>query len=99
MGSPLVGKRVHYASHGSPPRADGSRAFPSECRAAVITEVDGTTQFAVSGGVQVPKVGLCVTNPTGLFFRSLADGGSTWSDAVATGRHPGGSWHWPEHDD
>ena len=52
-----VGRIVHYVSYGTPPRNDGSQAYASENRAAIVTRVneDGT-------------VGLAVLNPTGLFF-------------------------------
>jgi len=80
---PTVGRIVHYASHGTPLRGDGSQAYVSECRAAVITEVPE--------GVEDPQtVGLCVLNPTGMFFNRTVpyhDGGEA---------HAGGSWHWPE---
>jgi len=87
---PSVARTVHYVSHGTPVRADGTQAFTAKCRAATITEVgeDGT-------------VGLMVANPTGLFFHSLADGGcpyDEWDSTTALdGALPqGGSWHWPE---
>jgi hypothetical protein len=87
---PSVGRIVHYVSHGTPPRADGTQAFPPECRAAVITEVDPTYPG---------RVGLSVINPTGLFFHPLAAGGSELlpvetEDIPASGR--AGTWHWPE---
>lgn len=55
---PSTGRVVHYVSHGTPRRPDGTQAYYSECRAAIVTEVclDGQT------------VGLCVLNPTGQFF-------------------------------
>lgn len=92
---PSVGRIVHYVSHGTPPRADGTQAFRSECRAAVVTEVDPDD----SG-----RVGLAVLNPTGQFFHSLAAGGCRHHggdpDHVdATPGRPtyvGGTWHWPE---
>lgn len=59
MTTPSVGRVVHYVSHGSPVRADGTQAYASLCRAAIVTEVHG-------GDDQV--VGLCVLNPTGQFF-------------------------------
>lgn len=52
---PNVSMVCHYLSRGS---ADG--AFPSACRAAIITEVFGIAQLA----------GLAVLNPSGLFFDS-----------------------------
>lgn len=58
---PSVGRVVHYVSHGTP-----GGEYCSECRAAVITEIDTSD-----------TVGLCVLNPTGQFFnRSVThDGG------------------------
>jgi len=34
---PSVGRTVHYVSHGTPLRADGSQASPAACRAAALT--------------------------------------------------------------
>lgn len=107
---PSIGRSVHYVAHGTPPRADGSQAFPSACRAATITEVG-------ADGV----VGLCVTNPTGLFFHPLIAGGCAYNEGGETPGSPdcpqpsthgnpfrycscgwsearpvGGTWHWPE---
>lgn len=78
---PSVGRVVHYVSHGTPVREDGTQAFPGTCRAADVTEVgeDGL-------------VGLMVKNPTGLFFHSLADGGAEQDENTKAG----GTWHWPE---
>lgn len=75
----MIGQTVHYVSHGTPVRADGTQAYPARCRAATITEEDQRDNN---------EVGLCVVNPTGLFFRSLADGGNGHSQ---TGEP--GSWH------
>jgi len=73
---------VHYVSHGTPLRPDGTQAYESECRAAIVTEVPE--------GVENPQaVGLCVLNPTGQFFNRTVpycDGGEP----------AGGTWHWPE---
>jgi hypothetical protein len=89
---PTVGRIVHYVSFGTP---DGE--YHSLCRAAIVTEV-----FDADPGV----VGLAVLNPTGLFFRDLANGGCERHDGdvgVAADRstilalsYPGGTWHWPE---
>lgn len=81
MQQPSVGRMVHYVSHGTPPRSDGSQAFTSECRAAQITEV-GDNDI----------VGLCVVNPSGLFFHPLGSGGVHHQE----NERAGGSWHWPE---
>lgn len=83
---PSIGRIVHYVSHGTPPREDGSQAFLPTCRAAIVTEVDPTYPG---------RVGLAVLNPTGQFFHSLDSGGCEW---LPVEEHPltGGTWHWPE---
>lgn len=81
--TPSVGRAVHYVSLGTPLRSDGSQAFPSQCRAATVTEVDADDPG---------RVGLAVTNPTGTFFHPLSAGGSVYADCGQVG----GSWHWPE---
>ncbi|NDK24629.1 hypothetical protein FSY75_09105 [Streptomyces sp. TR1341] len=81
---PTVGRTVHYVSHGTPLRSDGSQAFPPACRAAIVTEVDPE---------QPGRVGLQVVNPTGHFFHPLDAGGSVYDE---TGAQLGGTWHWPE---
>lgn len=110
MDKPSVGRIVHYVSHGTPPGKDGSQAFTSECRAAIVTEVPE--------GIEGPQtIGLCVLNPTGQFFnRSVPyhDGGETpgAADCPSPEAHGnpfrycacgwseaarrGGTWHWPE---
>lgn len=90
---PSVGRVVHYVSHGTPVRPDGSQAYTQECRAAVVTEVDDED-----------TVGLCVLNPTGQFFnREVSydfgldpDGDSNQKPACDGRHHDGGTWHWPE---
>jgi hypothetical protein len=80
---PSVCRAVHYVSYGTP-----GGEYTSECRAATITEVPELLLAEDTTGGQVP-VGLCVMNPTGLFFiRSVPYDGSA---APA-----GGTWHWPE---
>lgn len=69
---PSVGRIVHYTSHGTPIRQDGTQAFTAEPRAAIITAVKGDS-----------VVDLCVLNPTGMFFNQnvqYAEGqdGGTW---------------------
>lgn len=53
-----VGDTVHYVSHGTPLKPDGTQAYASRCRAAIVTEA------VQSEGL----LGLAVLNPTGLFF-------------------------------
>ena len=36
---PSVGRVVHYVSHGTPVREDGTQAFTAQCRAAIVTAV------------------------------------------------------------
>lgn len=82
---PSVGRIVHYYSYGTP-----GGEFGQECRAATVTEVgDDNT------------VGLCVQNPTGLFFHPLSAGGCRYAEVDAYSRDTGvvnygGTWHWPE---
>ncbi len=86
MTSPTVCRIVHYVSHGTQLREDGTQAFPPACRAAIVTEVD-------PGDLHMPtRVGLCVFNPTGQFFHPLAAGGCVEQPAEEM---VGGSWHWP----
>lgn len=80
MTKPSVGRIVHYVSHGTPLRADGSQAHISACRAAVITGVHTDT-----------TVSLCVVNPSGLFFPEECHYDNHAGDPMQ-----GGTWHWPE---
>lgn len=85
---PSIGRIVHYVSYGTP-----GGEYGKECRAAVVTEVadypDGVSE-ADKPNIAVP-VGLCVMNPTGLFFKR----GVMQSEV---GRE-GGTWHWPEREE
>lgn len=69
---PSVADRVHYVSYGTP-----GGEYTSQCRAAIVTETDTSD-----------TVGLCVLNPTGMFFNR-----TVVHDEAA---HKGGTWHWPE---
>ena len=90
--TPTVGRMVHYVSHGTPVREDGTQAFPAKCRSAIVTEVNPEEPF---------QVGLAVLNPTGQFFHSLGEGGSFLhqphddSCALPAAGRLAGSWHWP----
>lgn len=69
--APQVTGLVHYVSHGTPVRTDGSQAYKSLCRAAIVTEVPKELYGAetVSNGADgLWRIGLCVLNPTGQFF-------------------------------
>jgi hypothetical protein len=81
---PTVGRIVHYVSHGTPIRQDGTQAYTSKCIAAIVTEVDPADPA---------RVGLEVCNPTGKFYRPLEMGGCELADAADL---VGGTWHWPE---
>lgn len=77
---PTVGRVVHYVSHGTPVRPDGTQEFTSQPRAAIITSA------VESDGAYI--VSLAVLNPTGMFFNE--DVPYDESGTV------GGTWHWPE---
>jgi hypothetical protein len=87
---PSVCRMVHYVSHGSPVRPDGTQAYKPECRSAIVTEVaewPADISDSDRSNIAVP-VGLCVINPSGIFFVE----GAMQSEV---GRE-GGTWHWPE---
>ncbi|MEU3162912.1 hypothetical protein [Streptosporangium sp. NPDC006930] len=66
---PSVGRIVHYVSHGTPPRPDGTQAFTSQCRAAIVTAVQGQLVNPADGeNTDTWIADLAVINPTGLFF-------------------------------
>lgn len=79
---PSVGRIVHYVSHGTPIREDGTQAYTAKCRAAVVTATRRNGEC----------VSLCVLNPTGLFFHEHICQDEA---APADGRRTG-TWHWPE---
>jgi len=81
--TPSVGRTVHYVSHGTPVREDGTQAYTKKCRAAIVTEVDSAEPF---------RIGIVALNPTGQFFHPLAAGGCM-ADFT---EDQGGTWHWPE---
>lgn len=99
---PSIGRIVHYVSHGTPLRLDGTQAFARQCRAAIITEVHDDDA----------RIGLWAINPTGQFWHSLADGGCEhdpgselesdtppgWPSCDGA-HHEGGTWHWPARTD
>lgn len=85
---PSVGRVVHYVAFGTP----GGEYPAGACRAALITEVNtpvpGTVIQLSPDGVQM-SVGLCILNPTGMFYnRSVPYDGSA--------KPAPGTWHWPE---
>ncbi|MFD6416013.1 hypothetical protein [Streptomyces sp. NPDC060194] len=91
--APTVGRIVHYVSHGTPPREDGTQAYASRCRAAIVTEVpDYLTAEPFDGcpnGTQGQWLAsLAILNPTGQFFNEHV--------AQDEAEHTGGTWHWPE---
>jgi hypothetical protein len=73
---PSVNRAVHYVAYGTP----GGEFPAGVCRAAIITEVNPAPN---PGGL----VGVCVLNPTGLFFNRNVPFDET---------NKPGSWHWPE---
>jgi len=79
---PSVCSLVHYVSYDSPVREDGTQAYTSKCRAAIVTELRDEVN------AQGQCVSLCVLNPTGQFFNE-----HICQDEKG---HAGGTWHWPE---
>jgi hypothetical protein len=77
---PSVGRIVHYVSYGTP-----GGEFTSQCRAAIITEVD-PTESRILGGPG--RVGLAVLNPTGIFLHSLDAGGCKYNEGGETPGDP-----------
>lgn len=96
---PSVGRVVHYVSHGTPPRADGSQVYLPVCRAAVVTEISNEQD---QDGI---CIGVAVLNPTGMFFNqhicqhegdTVVDRDERTGVEVFSRSHRGGTWHWPE---
>ncbi|MEW1547540.1 hypothetical protein [Streptomyces tsukubensis] len=77
---PSVGRVVHYVSCGTP-----GGEYTSECRAAIVAEVD---EYQPGEGRFIGHVNLCVLNPKGVFF----DAGVLQDEE----HRRGGTWHWPE---
>lgn len=107
--NPSVGRVVHYVSHGTPTRSDGTRAYGQACRAAIVTDA-GPGLLPDAGAHDLgevasdnPVASLCVLNPTGQFFRQGVpfDGGETHDVRPGPGylcdnlAHESGTWHWP----
>ena len=97
MPEPSISRIVHYVSYGTP----GGEYKPA-CRAAVVTEVDTIPAPTAADEAQT-AIGLCVLNPTGLFFNQGVtedqgtDAGPNSGSPLCGGRvYHGGSWHWPE---
>jgi hypothetical protein len=82
---PSVGRIVHYVSHGTPVREDGTQAYAPQCRAAIVTDLSYSDPELTD---PTYEVGLCVLNPTGMFFNENVKADFT--------EHQGGTWHWPE---
>lgn len=93
---PAIGMPVHYVAFGTP-----GGEYPKTCRAAFITEItDDPAQSA----------GLCVLNPTGMFFNLAVPYDPGTVRPVERHHTPGermplitcadleltgGTWHWP----
>lgn len=91
--APTVGRAVHYVSHGTPFREDGTQAYVATCRSATVTEVNAEEPY---------QVGLAVQNPTGAHYHPLAAGGCFLFQPDGAGcslppdQRRGGTWHWPD---
>ena len=81
MERPTVSRIVHYVAYGTP----GGEFPAGVCRAAIITEVEPSN--VEDPNASGDRVGLCVLNPTGMFFNR----GVPYDEA----KKPG-TWHWPE---
>ena len=98
---PELGWLVHYASHGTPVRADGSQAYPTTCRAAWVTGHGDMLPYPtpesglLEDGPQL--VDLCVINPTGMFFKQGVPEDPRPRGGTGELRE-GGTWHWPRPD-
>jgi hypothetical protein len=77
---PSVGRIVHYQSFGTP-----GGEYTSQPRAADITQVHETHADGLPFA-GTPDVGLCIKNPTGLFFNERVP----YSDTPKPGH-----WNWP----
>lgn len=77
-----VGRMVHYVAYGTP----GGEYAAGVHRAAVVTQV-APAPTDPDGTPDGSDIGLCVINPTGLFFH----------EHVAYHQVPkAGTWHWIE---
>jgi hypothetical protein len=74
----MIGDIVHYVSHGTPVREDGTQAYTSQCRAAIITAID---TVPLGAGI---TVSLHVLNPDGDFYKHHLPHGAGLE---------GGTWH------
>jgi hypothetical protein len=92
MQKPELGLTVHYVSHGTPVRGDGTQAYTSQCRAAVITET-----VAPEGASHPAVVSLAVLNPEGMFFSRNVPRRDHDIIGPPPGPNPGGTWHYTEH--
>ncbi len=95
MPQPTIGRIVHYVSYGTPPGPDGTQAYPSKCRAAIVADVYSADNPhpgpEVLVGVDGAEwVALAVLNPSGMFFNEACHDETT---------KLGGTWHWPERTD
>ncbi|GAA0187990.1 hypothetical protein [Glutamicibacter creatinolyticus] len=75
---PSIGRIVHYHSYGTP-----GGEYKPEPRAAIITQVHSFARTFGDAGVHV---GLCVLNPTGMFFND---------DVPFSDEPKPGHWSWP----
>lgn len=74
--TPTVGRTVHYQAYGTP-----GGEYPSVARAAVITQTQAENPKLEEG-----VVGLCILNPTGMFFTQEV----RFSEVPKPGH-----WSWP----
>lgn len=101
---PSVGRIVHYVSHGTPVRNDGTQAYTSECRAAIVTGIGAwitvkTTKmdsYSRSEGRPIRKLDQWFYDDA-VSLAVLNPTGQFFNEC----KHDesdrlGGTWHWPE---
>jgi hypothetical protein len=109
---PTVCRMVHYVSYGTPPGPDGTQAYRSQCRAAVVTEVGQWVTVSVADD-EPPDPGSGVRrrivyqeyDPQAVALAVFSPTGQFYNGAgMVACRHDedvraGGTWHWPERTD
>ncbi|GHH57830.1 hypothetical protein [Lentzea cavernae] len=101
---PSVGRIVHYVSHGSPIREDGTQVFPSECRAAIVSEAGAwiavatieAESFSRSEGRPIRHVEQWFYDDAVTLTVLHPTGSSRHACKHDETNHASGTWHWPE---
>lgn len=108
--APQVGDTVHYVSFGTPPRPDGTQAYTSRCRAAVVTEVGQWVTISTELAKSYDRSeGRAIRTVEQWFYSDAAavlvmnPTGVFFNGAAGvvcqhdeSAEPEGGTWHWPE---